>query len=65
MTPGSDCPTGKEQFTAAGARERRSWWRARGDRGMQAYRCEHCGTYHLGHRRGGRRERLRARAGAR
>ena len=61
MTPGSDCPTGKRQFTPAGAREARDAWRARGDRHMTAYRCELCGCHHVGHRNR-RRERLRARA---
>lgn len=60
MIPGSDCPTGKVQYTAAGARDARGGHRARGDRAIKCYRCPICGCFHLGHTNR-RRERLRDR----
>lgn len=60
---GSDCPTGKEQFTRDGARERARSWHARGDAAMRHYRCLVCGCFHIGHRR--RADKRRAVEGAR
>lgn len=48
---GSDCPTGKEQYTKEGAREERDRCKARGDPTMKAYHCPMCGCHHVGHRR--------------
>lgn len=55
MKEGSDCPSGKEQFTRDGAQERAALWRARGERNMRFYRCDMCDTYHVGHNARGRR----------
>lgn len=48
---GSDCPSGKVQYTKAAARERARWERAHGHHGVQDYRCDLCGTHHVGNRR--------------
>lgn len=45
---GSDCPTGKVQYTAEGAREVRDALRRQGDN-PKKYRCPLCGTFHVGH----------------
>lgn len=43
----SDCPSGKIQYTKDGARDA---LRSLGPR-FRSYRCEMCGTIHVGHRR--------------
>jgi hypothetical protein len=63
LTPGSDCPTGKEQFaTQTAARERRNALRASGraEPSLRTYRCPDCGCLHVGHR-GRHKEVLRRR----
>lgn len=69
MTPGSDCVTGKAQFTKDGARAQRSVLRAKGDPdglALRAYQCAWCRCWHVGHLgRRGWRERRRRRAAAR
>lgn len=47
---GSDCPTTKVQYTREGAKEARDRAKRQG-RKVRDYRCERCGTYHLGHTR--------------
>lgn len=47
---GSDCVTGKSQYTRVGAKEARDHGKMVG-RNVRPYHCEHCGLYHLGHRR--------------
>lgn len=59
MVAGSDCPTGKEQLTKAGAREKRDRLRAGGG-SQYVYRCPFCGTYHVANRRTAEQRRRRA-----
>ena len=62
MTPGSDCPSGKEQFaTRAAAAERRDALRASGQAevSLGVYHCLECWCWHVGHK--GRRKEVRRR----
>lgn len=48
---GSDCPSGKEQFTADGARAKVKAMRAQGFRNVRKYRCMLCSSLHVGNKR--------------
>jgi len=46
------CPrTGKQQYTKKQAIRQAGWWRRYWFAVMWAYKCRHCGTYHIGNRR--------------
>lgn len=45
---GSDCSTGKVQWTRDGAKEARDRAKRQGRR-VRDYHCERCGLWHLGH----------------
>lgn len=47
---GSDCPSGKAQYTKEGARAERDRLRAE-DPTIKVYRCQQCDCFHLGHTR--------------
>lgn len=43
--------TNKERFTKAEARAKAAWWRRTRAARMNAYRCKHCGSWHIGNSR--------------
>jgi hypothetical protein len=43
--------TNKERFSKEEAISRAVWWRRNRAARMQAYRCTHCGAWHIGNNR--------------
>lgn len=61
---GSDCLTGKIQYTKEGAAEKAARFKDMGDAGVTSYVCHSCWCWHVGHRDARRRrsgQRARAR----